>query len=248
MKLRSKAAAALAVGAAVLVGVNLVTATAAAATEIEAPEPVFIEGNVNSCSDLGDGWFDLFTSGGEDNDYTGPEGTGTLESNDADADKEVLNVTVNAGYTAFAIIVKGGPNAYAYPLFDFMTGEGTPGPFEINGLVAPQNGGDNTPGVSHWLVCGYEEPPCLEEEEVDVPKLTGVVAQGGEGEPEPCVTPTPTPEPTTPQPSTPTSSLPVTGTSLTGGTLTGIVGAGIALLAAGAALMFLRRRRATVGE
>jgi hypothetical protein len=62
-----------------------------------------------------------------------------------------LDVTINAGFTASGIVVKGGPNANVYD-GPFV------GPTEVEGMTAPKNASGEPAGISHWFVCGGQPP------------------------------------------------------------------------------------------
>ncbi len=236
MKLRKKAAVAVAVGAMAALGVSLVTGPAAHA-DVTAPDPIEFsggpDGNVQNCDEI--------DPAGDSDLLSGVTVTLVDVDEDGDEDLDGIEVEVAEGTTVTAVAVKGG-NAYNLYIFN----PAVAGPETIVGLASPDNESGTPAGVSHYVICGGDTPPdpCLEEETVDAQDLAGAVAQGGPTEPCPSDTPTPSESAS----ASASASLPVTGTTLTAGTMTGIVGAGIALIAAGAALMFLRRRRATAGQ
>jgi hypothetical protein len=241
MKLRKKAAVAVAVGAMAAIGVSLVTSSAAHA-EVTAPDPILVSSeNVKNCGEFDPaGDLDLLA---DDEDASGNGVTVTLVDvdNDGDTDLDGIEVEVAAGTFVTAIAVKGG-NAYNVYIFD----PAVQGLETIVGLASPDNASETPAGVSHYVICGGQGEPDDECDEAEADGLYGVAAVARDGEPDECVTPSPS---TSASASASASgSLPVTGTTLTAGTMTGIIGAGIALIAAGAALVFLRRRRATAGE
>jgi LPXTG-motif cell wall-anchored protein len=211
-------AGAVAFAAAGAVGFMLLTPGVANADP--APAPRLVLGNVATCeqADL-EGEIIL---GGEEGSATSPAGTGTVTD-------KTLDVTINAGFTATGIVVKGGPNANVYD-GPFV------GPTEVEGMVAPTTASGEPAGISHWFVCGFETP--------STPSPTPT-------------TESPTPTPTTPPPSesvppsgstpppgsvSPTApggpGLPVTGAAATTMALTGL-----GLIGGGVALVWLRRRR-----
>jgi len=176
----------------------LFTATTAQAQAGPAPDPSPVGENVNSCDDVppaGDS--ELFGGGSGAGTVTDTEGSGTS------ADGIHLDVTINAGFTATAIVVKGGSGANVYT-----------GPFvgatTITGMVAPNNGSGGPAGLSHWIVCGTKTPGNTPTTE----------------------TPVTTTEPPTSSSADP-GGMPVTGSSLTGLIISGaaliVVGAGLLL-------------------
>lgn len=113
----------------------LATGVASAAP---APTPRLVTGNVTTCAQAGLTGTILLSGGAGSASNSKASGTVTGLS---------LDVTVNAGFTASGIAVKGGNDAYVYD-----------GPFvgvaTVDDMVAPLNGGGNTPNISHWYVCG----------------------------------------------------------------------------------------------
>ncbi|HZM75827.1 MAG TPA: LPXTG cell wall anchor domain-containing protein [Candidatus Limnocylindrales bacterium] len=188
---------AVAFGAVAVVGIVLAATTA---QPDPAPAPRFVAGNVANCTQAGLSGTVLF---GSSPDYPSnpTAGSGTVSQNGL-----TLNVTINAGFTASGIVVKGGPNANVYD-GPFV------GPITITGMQSPIFG-SNIPAISHWFVCGAKT-------QTETPS------------PSPSETPSPTP-PTTAS-SSGGGGLPVTGTATGGLILTGLallVMGGAALLVA----------------
>ncbi|MER7471732.1 hypothetical protein [Micromonospora sp. NPDC000018] len=121
-------------------------ASAAAASAIPAPPPRLVGGNITTCEEAGlDGEIILQSTTGQS--ASNAAGTGTVS-----ADGLTLDVTINAGFTATGIAVKGGPNANVY------TGPFV-GPILVEDMEAPTNPGEQQPQISHWFVCGFERQP-----------------------------------------------------------------------------------------
>jgi LPXTG-motif cell wall-anchored protein len=138
------AASVIALGA-VAVATVLFTATTAQAQAGPAPAPSPVGENVNSCDDVPPaGDEELFGANGGAGTTTDPDGAG---SGTVSGDGITLDVTINAGWTATAIVVKGGPgaNVYSGPFV---------GPITITGMVAPLTPGGPQGQISHWIVCG----------------------------------------------------------------------------------------------
>ncbi|MFS8479566.1 MAG: hypothetical protein FWJ93_11530, partial [Micromonosporaceae bacterium] len=134
-------------GVAIAAAGALTLSTATAAWATKAPEPTEKGGNVTTCVKAGlsgDKLFGADKAKGASN----KAGSGTVSR-----DKKTLDVTINDGYTASGIVVKGGNGYHVYQ-----------GPFEgpttIEGMVSPKNKGGKIPEISHWFVCGdkSEEP------------------------------------------------------------------------------------------
>jgi LPXTG-motif cell wall-anchored protein len=127
-----------------LAGLALIaTAAPAAAAAVPAPTPRVVQGNVTTCAQAGLSGSILFS----DENPNPAAGSGT-ES----ADQLFLTVTINSGFTASGIAVKGGPdtNVYDGPFV---------GPITIENLRAPQNPGGQQPEISDWFVCGTTSSP-----------------------------------------------------------------------------------------
>jgi len=136
----------MAAAAAAVLGAGLVwgaTAGAAAAVvaQIPAPAPTVIPGNPTTCAAAGIGG-EILLSGVDSDGDSGDAGTGTVSD-----DNKTLTVTINPGFTATGIVVKGGPDA------NLFTGPFV-GPITIEGMQSPLNPGGNIPDISHWFVCG----------------------------------------------------------------------------------------------
>jgi LPXTG-motif cell wall-anchored protein len=131
-----------------------------------------------------------------------------------------------------------------------VTGYTSHGTFNLTHTCAGTPGDDEEPPcVENPEAEGCEPPPndpCLDNP--DTPQCNpDPCAQVGANVPEVCQTTPATPTPETPTtPATTTTTTP--GLPVTGASLTGIVAAGVALIAGGAALLFLRRRRSAAGE
>jgi LPXTG-motif cell wall-anchored protein len=201
-------AGAIGVAVAAVAGLTLMANGVANADPAPAPSPT--DGNVSTCS------------GGQhpaglDGEIIipGPGGSGTVTDNK-------LDVTINAGFTASGIVVKGGDGANIY-FGPFV------GPVTIEDMIAPGVGQPgNTPEISHWFVCGEETT-----EETESP--------GPSESPSESPSDTPSESESTPgtSTSTPPGDLPTTGVGLTGLILTGLALA----LGGAAALFFFRRKR-----
>lgn len=177
---------------------------------IPAPTPRLVQGNVqlNDCAAAGLEGEGLFGADPAAN-VTDVEGSGTI-----DAVTKTMTVTINSGWTATGIVVKGGSNTNVYD-GPFV------GPVTVEGLVSPDNASGMPAGISHWFVCG--------EESDESPSPSSSPSPSTE-------TSTTTGPPTTP--TTPGGGLPVTGASIGG-----LITVGVLMVTAGAGLMLLRRRR-----
>jgi hypothetical protein len=84
------------------------------------------------------------------------DNSNTAGSGDISDDGKSLDVHINDGFTVTAIIVKGGKDSNVYFFDPFV-----PGPADFVGLVAPNNASGGPAGISHWLVCGFDDngPP-----------------------------------------------------------------------------------------
>jgi LPXTG-motif cell wall-anchored protein len=149
--------------------------------------------------------------------------------------QQYLTITAApAGVTVTGVVVKGS-DAFNVYLANKL------GPLPWTNLRSPDNNGGNIPGISHWYACGVvtEQPPGEEKppNEQQPPK----------GEQPPARTETSS-STTTPATSVSTSAPAAAGAQELASTGFGsawLVGLGAALLAAGAAvLLVLRRRRA----
>jgi LPXTG-motif cell wall-anchored protein len=139
------------VGLATIGAVALAMATPAAAFgAIPPPAPILVQGNASTCAQAGLSGTILFGAGGAV-DATSAAGTG-----DVSADGKSIDVTINAGWTASGIVVKGGPryNKYVGPFAGLIT---------LDDLEPPLNNGGQHPVISHWFVCGEgddeQDPP-----------------------------------------------------------------------------------------
>lgn len=227
---------------------GLVLATGIANAD-PAPEPRLVEGNVKTCEEAGLTGSILF-GGGPDFPSNPDAGSGTVTDT-------TLDVTINAGFTASGVAVKGGTdtNVYDGPFA---------GPVTINGLVAPLNRGGKTPEISHWFVCGEGTPPATPSpSESPSPSPSKSPSQSPTMSPSPSPTKSPSPSPTmspspsptespappespkpTASPGVPTSPPPTPDLPLTGNRTSLLVGSAVALLASGALLIaFARQRR-----
>jgi hypothetical protein len=197
--------------AAGVVGFTLLTSGVASA--VPAPTPRVVAGNVTTCAGAGLAG-EIILEGGSGS-ASSEAGSGTVTGLE-------LDVTINAGFTATGIAVKGGPdtNVYDGPFV---------GPTTVEDMVAPLNKGGEQSGISHWFVCGFETAPTT-------PPAT------------PPTTPPATP-PTTPPTETPTAAPTAPTTSppgqlpVTGGQTGLVIGSSLALLASGAMLVALARQR-----
>lgn len=181
--------------------------------------------NINDCSDIGLENLLKVGTAIDANDGNGNSG-------DVSGDLLSMTVTIAAGYTVDAIVVKG---AFAANIYSSNPPFPITGPAVVAGLVAPDNPGEST-AISHWLICGGGSATTTEPDPCDT-----VVINVAAVDPAPvdtCDTDTPT-DPTTPV--TTTSTGP--GLPKTGAALTGYLIAGVALIAGGVLTLFLVRRR-----
>lgn len=132
---------AIACAATSVVGVVLAGGVAKA---VPAPEPRFVEGNVTTCAEAGLSGEIIIQGEG---DAASDAGSG-----DVSADGLFLDVTINAGWTASGVAVKGGPDTFVYD-GPFV------GPITVEDMRAPDNMGGQQPQISHWLVCGTRTVP-----------------------------------------------------------------------------------------
>jgi LPXTG-motif cell wall-anchored protein len=210
------AAAVAAVSAALMWGASA-GATPALIAQIPAPTPTVIPDNPNTCEEAGIGGEILLSGEAQGNnnapDASGPAGTATVSG-----DGTTLDVTINAGFTATGIVVKGGnaANLYSGPFV---------GPITIEDMISPPVGQGNTPQISHYFVCGMTSATTTPPTTTTAPPTTT----------------------TTAAPATATTTT-TPGLPVTGGATIGLVAAGVALVSGGAALLLLRRRRAASGE
>ena len=180
--------------------------------------------NINDCSDIG---LDNILKTGTAVDAN--DGNGN--SGDVSDDLLSMTVTIAAGYTVDAIVVKGASAANIYasnPPFPIT------GPALVTGLVPPENPGEAT-AISHWLICGSgtgttTEPDPCETVVIDVAAVDPAPVDT-------CDTDTST-ESTPVTTSSTTPGLPTTGAALTGYLI-----AGVALIAGGVVTLLLVRRR-----
>jgi LPXTG-motif cell wall-anchored protein len=207
---RRKVVGAVAAAVVALGGV-LLAATAVQADP--APTPTVINDNVSTCSGgqhpAGLDGEILFSD-----EAGGPAGSGTVTGGDT------LDVTINVGWTATGIVVKGGSAAHVYtgPFVGLVT---------IDDMVSPPVGKDNTPQISHWFVCGFPTTPSTPVTSTTTTTTTSTEPPGTTSVPG-----------TTPGDEDDDEDLPVTGVALTS-----MVIAGLALVGGGAALLIARRRR-----
>jgi LPXTG-motif cell wall-anchored protein len=144
---------------------------------------------------------------------------------------QYLSITaVQAGVTVTGVVVKGSDAFNVYLAAKL-------GPLPWNKLRSPDNNGGNIPTISHWYACGIvtEQPPNQEPPKEEQPPSSSSAPSSSST----ATAPT----------STSTSAVAVAGASdqlaSTGFGSAWLVGLGAALLAAGAAvLLVLRRRRA----
>lgn len=132
-----------AMGAIAATSVLGVLMTAGVAKAVPAPAPRLVQGNVATCD--GAGLTGQIILQGEDTGASSEAGTGTITG-------QFLDVTINAGWTASGVAVKGGPNTNVYD-GPFV------GPVTIEDMRAPNNEGGNQADISHWLVCGSKTGP-----------------------------------------------------------------------------------------
>ncbi len=133
------ATAVLASGGAMSLALGVGVAAAA-----PAPPPRLVSGNVANCAQAGLAGSVILEGVGDASNAAG--------SGDVSDDGLFLDVTINAGFTATGVAVKGGPNTNVYD-GPFV------GPTSIEGMRAPNNEGGQQPTISHWLVCGQPTVP-----------------------------------------------------------------------------------------
>ncbi|MEH1123531.1 hypothetical protein [Micromonospora sp. CPCC 206061] len=198
--------------------------------------PRVVGGNPNTCAAAGLGGTILLSSSMPSETAS----SGTVSGNGL-----LLDVTINSGFTASGIVVKGGPRANAY------NGPFT-GPVTIEDLRAPTNPGGQQPQISHWFVCGGQSPkttpPATPTSKPPTTRPT--TAPTTRPPTTPPMTPPTTAPVTTPPTTAPPTVVPTTPPSTGGdlpttGTRAGLfIGSAVALLAAGVLLVaFVRRRR-----
>jgi hypothetical protein len=225
-----------AIGLAVLGVAGFVLASGIANAD-PAPAPRLVTGNVTTCAAAGLGGTVLF-GGGPGYSPNPDAGSGTVSP-----DGRFLDVTINEGYTANGIVVKGGPNAYVY-------GGPFVGEVTVDDMRSPNNDGGNIPQISHWFVCGMKTPPTTKPATTAPPTTA----------PPTTALPTTAPPTTTPPTTAPTTAPPVTEPPTTGpetvpppppapnlpvtGTRTGLmIGSAVAVIGSGVLLVLLVRRR-----
>jgi hypothetical protein len=126
------------VAAAIVAAVVLALIVPALADGPSDPRASFFEGNVTSCADPNVGFPNsIQTEGDEHVDAT---------VTDHDPEGQELNVTIDAGFTIDAVVVKGG-NAYNVYFGNFPD------------MIAPLVGQGNVPNISHFFVCYHEGVP-----------------------------------------------------------------------------------------
>lgn len=227
-------------GAISLAVAGAVTAALAATTaNAQPPTPRVVEGNVTTCAEAGLSGEILF---GSSPDYVSNPtiGTGTVSGG------TTLDVTLNPGFTASGIVVKGGPdtNVYDGPFV---------GPITITGMTSPPNPGGQIPEISHWFVCGGESmsptptmspspSPTPSPSPSPSPTMSPSPSPSPTMSPSPTVSPTPV-KPTMPASPTPTK-LPLTGTT-TSGNLGVLLGSAAAMLGVGTLLITFGRKHRT---
>jgi hypothetical protein len=214
---------AITIGLAVL-GVTGFVVASGVASAAPAPAPRLVKGNVTTCAKAGLGGTVLFGSAGYPQNPAA--GSGTVS-----ADGRFLDVTINSGYTATGIVVKGGPDTYVYD-GPFV------GPVTID-MRAPDNKGGKIPKISHWFVCGMETPPTT------APPTTAPPTTAPPTTAPPTTAPPTTAAPTTvPAETTPPVIPPPSPTLPTTGARTGLmIGSAIAVIGSGLALILIVRRR-----
>ncbi|MFG3706059.1 hypothetical protein ACGF7U_15180 [Micromonospora sp. NPDC047670] len=182
------------------------------ASAIPAPEPREVAGNPMTCEGAELAGEIILGGPNTSGSASSDAGTGTVTGT------QTLDVTINEGFTATGIVVKGGPNANVY-VGPFV------GPIEVEGMTSPINPVTGTPfDISYWFVCGFEAQPTA------TPTATS--------------TATPTTTPTAPPTATPTrTKLPITGDSLSGPSIVVPAALGGGLLLLGSMLIVLYRRR-----
>ncbi|HEX8868077.1 MAG TPA: LPXTG cell wall anchor domain-containing protein [Lentzea sp.] len=151
---------------------------------------------------------------------------------------QYLNITaVQAGVTVTGVVVKGGDAFNVYLAAKL-------GPLPWNKLRSPDNNGGNIPTISHWYACGVEEGQTSSSSSSSSTTSSSTVTHSS--------------TPSSSETSTPSSSSVAVTTTTTAAAAPGdedlastgfgsawLLGLGAALVAAGAAvLLVLRRRRA----
>ena len=140
----------------VVIGVTMMSGGTALASAT--PTPSRTDGNIppgqgNPCIAAGLSGSVLFGGLSPDLSPNPAAGSGTVyDGGTIDGEQDFLDVTINAGYTASGIVVAAGgdQNVYHGPFV---------GPDTIIGMHGPTNGGGNeTPAISHWYVCGDTSP------------------------------------------------------------------------------------------
>ncbi|MGK5675900.1 hypothetical protein ACSNOB_24020 [Micromonospora sp. URMC 106] len=196
------------------------------ASAIPAPEPRVAEGNVATCESA-DLEGEIILGGPDTSGSASSEaGTGTVTG------MQTLDVTINEGFTATGIVVKGGPDANVYD-GPFV------GPIEVEDMTSPINPATGEPfDISHWFVCGFQAQP------TPTPTVSPTVTPTATPTVSPTVSPTVTPTvtPTATATATPTK-LPITGDSLSSPSIVVPVTLGGSLLLLGSTLIVLNRRR-----
>ena len=227
-----------------------------------APAPRLIEDNVKTCAAAGLSGSVLFGSA-PDYPQNPAAGSGTVSG-----DGQFVDVTINEGFTASGIVVKGGPNTYVYD-----------GPFvgevTIEDLRSPNNEAGNIPEISHWFVCGMETPPTTAPPTTappttappttapptTAPPTTAPPTTAPPTTAPPTTAPPTTAPPTSEPPTVPPTDLPTTPpaettppvtppppppppTLPTTGTRTGLmIGSAVAMIGSGVLLILLMRQR-----
>lgn len=223
------------------VGVTGFVLASGIASADPAPPPRLIKGNVTTCAKAGLSGTILF-GGGPGFSPNPAAGSGTVSP-----DGRFVDVTINSGYTATGIVVKGGPDTYVYD-GPFV------GPVTIEDLRSPNNKGGNIPQISHWFVCGMKTKPTTAPP-TSAPPTTAPPTTAPPTTAPPTTAPPTTAPPTTAPPTTaptaapsetppvvppppPAPELPTTGTR------TGLmIGSAIAVIGSGVLLVLLVRRR-----
>jgi hypothetical protein len=126
------------VAAAIVAAVVLALVVPALAEGPSDPRASFFDGNVTSCADPNVGFPNsIQTEGDEHVDAT---------ITDHDPEGEELNVTIDAGFTIDAVVVKAG-SAYNVYFGNFPD------------MIGPLVGSGNIPVISHFFVCYHEGVP-----------------------------------------------------------------------------------------
>jgi LPXTG-motif cell wall-anchored protein len=234
MKLRYISAAAAGASIVALGIVLSLNATAAAPTTDTIDNPPIISqagkqvdgtpANATTCAQAGLTG-SLLLGDESPNQPTGAAGQGTKSGS-----PEAVTLLINPGYTITGVVVKGGPGYIVYGPFGPSANY-----IQVTNLLPPVNPGEQNPKISHWFVCGTGPSTSPSPSGSESPGPSGSVSPGPSGS-----TTVGTPSPAT---STDPGRLPTTGMALTG-----IIAAGVALVAGGTALLFVRRRRTAAGE